>query len=146
MNSAASQYVGTQRLHRFVAIDDEHVFRAHLKGNRRLLGTEHLQVFWKRAFRKALPLRSGRDQRDLNLDSSCLFRKGAGIGRPRTNAKACLLASGCYENCGLLQSRVGNLKVSDLWSAADHFRQDLQHFWIAASEIGVRVLIFCPKD
>jgi hypothetical protein len=30
--------VGTQRLHRFVAIDDEHVFRAHLKGNRRLLG------------------------------------------------------------------------------------------------------------
>ena len=38
VNSAASQYVGTQRLHRFVAIDDEHVFRAHLKGNRRLLG------------------------------------------------------------------------------------------------------------
>jgi len=27
-----------KRLHRFVAVDDEHVFRAHWKGNRRLLG------------------------------------------------------------------------------------------------------------
>src|SRR5579863_3888085 len=44
-------------------------------------GTEHLQVFRRRAFLKALPLRSGRDQKDLNLDSSCLFRKGGG-GRP----------------------------------------------------------------
>jgi hypothetical protein len=38
MNSAASQHAGAQLLHRFVAIDDEHVFRAHWKGNRRLLG------------------------------------------------------------------------------------------------------------
>src|SRR5260370_938362 len=36
MNSAASQHAGAQRLHRFVAIDDEYVFRAHWKGNRRL--------------------------------------------------------------------------------------------------------------
>jgi hypothetical protein len=67
------------------------------------------------------------------------------ISKGKTSAKACLLASGCYENCGLLQSRVGNLKVSDLWSAVDHFRQDLQHFWIAAAEIGVRVLLLVPK-
>jgi len=38
VNSAASQHTGAQLLHRFVAIDDEHVFRAHLKGNWGLLG------------------------------------------------------------------------------------------------------------
>ena len=38
LNSAASQHTCAQLLHRFVAIDDEHVFRAHWKGNRRLLG------------------------------------------------------------------------------------------------------------
>src|ERR1700758_2813802 len=38
VNSAASQHAGAQVLHRFVAIDDEHVFRAHWKGNRRLRG------------------------------------------------------------------------------------------------------------
>ena len=38
VNSAASQDTGAQLLHRFVAVDDEHVFRANLKGNRRLLG------------------------------------------------------------------------------------------------------------
>jgi hypothetical protein len=50
------------------------------------------QVFWRRAFRKAgLPLISGRHQKDLNLDSSCLFRKRAGISRPnRTRKPACL--------------------------------------------------------
>src|SRR6267143_3301224 len=37
-NSAASQHAGAQLLHRVVAIDDEHVFRAHWKGNRRLRG------------------------------------------------------------------------------------------------------------
>src|SRR5260370_29597618 len=38
VNAAASQHMCAQLLHRFVAIDDEHVFRAHWKGNRRLLG------------------------------------------------------------------------------------------------------------
>jgi hypothetical protein len=38
VNSAASEHTGAQLLHRFVAIDDEHVFRAHLKGNWGLLG------------------------------------------------------------------------------------------------------------
>ena len=38
VNSAASQPAGAQLLHRFVAIDDEHIFRARWKGNRRLLG------------------------------------------------------------------------------------------------------------
>ncbi|PYX04129.1 MAG: hypothetical protein DMG85_18440 [Acidobacteria bacterium] len=37
VNSVASQHAGAHILHRFVAIDDEHVFRSHLKGNRRLL-------------------------------------------------------------------------------------------------------------
>jgi hypothetical protein len=38
VNSAASQHAGAQRLHRFVAIDDEHVFRVRWKGNWRLVG------------------------------------------------------------------------------------------------------------
>jgi hypothetical protein len=38
VNSVASQHVGAHPLHRFVAIDDEHVFRANLKGNWWLLG------------------------------------------------------------------------------------------------------------
>ena len=38
VNSTASQNAGAQRLHGFVAIEDEHVFRAHLRINRRLLG------------------------------------------------------------------------------------------------------------
>jgi hypothetical protein len=46
---------------------------------------------------------------------------------------------------GLLQSRAGNLKVSNLRSTVDHFRQGLQHFWIAAAEIGFRVLFLVPK-
>src|SRR5260370_42431493 len=56
-------------------------------------GTEHLHVFWRRAFRKAvLSLRSGRHQKDLNLDSSCLFPKGAGgsAAPNRTRKPACL--------------------------------------------------------
>ena len=44
-----------------------------------------------------------------------------------------------------MQRRVGNLKVSDLRSTVDHFRQGLQHFWIAAAEIGFRVLFLVPK-
>src|SRR5437660_2180516 len=54
-------------------------------------GTEHLQAFWRRAFRKAgLPLRSGSHQKDLNLDSSCLFRIGAESAAPIRTLKACL--------------------------------------------------------
>ncbi len=34
VNSAASQHVGAQHLHGFVAIDDEYVFGARWKGNR----------------------------------------------------------------------------------------------------------------
>src|SRR5260370_22768865 len=55
--------------------------------------TEPLQAFWRRAFRKAeLPLRSGRYQKDLNLDSSYLFPKGAGgsAAPNRTRKPACL--------------------------------------------------------
>jgi hypothetical protein len=37
MNSAASQSAGAQVLHGLIAIDDEHVFRSHWKGNWRLL-------------------------------------------------------------------------------------------------------------
>src|SRR5579864_577535 len=61
------------------------------------------------------------------------------------NAKACLLASGCHESRPLLQGRVGNLKVSDLRSTVYHFRQGLQHFWIAAAKIGFRVLFLVPE-
>src|ERR1700739_517742 len=102
--------------------------------------TEHLQAFWKRAFRKALPLRSGRPERS-NL---CFPRKGAGNGPPPTEFES-LLASGCYASSGLSQGRVGNLKVLDLRSTVDHFRQRLQHFWIAAAEIGFRILFLVPK-
>jgi hypothetical protein len=38
VNSVASQHAGAHPLLGFVAIDDEHVFRANLKGNWRLLG------------------------------------------------------------------------------------------------------------
>src|SRR5271156_1018278 len=38
VNSTASQHVCAQLLHRLVVIHDEHVFRANVKGNRRLLG------------------------------------------------------------------------------------------------------------
>src|SRR5712692_3299992 len=38
LHSVAPQHAGAQVLHLFVAIDDEHVFRGQLKGNRRLLG------------------------------------------------------------------------------------------------------------
>jgi hypothetical protein len=38
VNSVASQHAGAHLLHRFVAIDNEHVFRADVKGNWRLLG------------------------------------------------------------------------------------------------------------
>src|SRR6266853_1622359 len=90
MNSAASQHAGAQRLHGFVAIDDEHVFRAHLRINRRLLGHRTPPSLLEAAFRKAgLPLRSGRHQKDLNLDFY-LFRKGD-WSPPKANAKACLL-------------------------------------------------------
>src|SRR5260370_41357492 len=92
MNSAASQHAGAQRLHGFVAIDDEPVFRSRWKGNRRLLGHRTPPSLLEAAFRKAgLPLRSGdRHQKDLNLDF-CLFRKGRGLVAPKANARACLL-------------------------------------------------------
>ena len=43
-------------------------------------------------FGKQLPLRSGRDQKDLNLDSSCRFHKGGGDRPPPTEREslACL--------------------------------------------------------
>src|ERR1700686_1006842 len=53
MNSAASQHAGAQCLHGFVAIDDEHVFLAHLRINRRLLGHRTPPSVLEAAFRKA---------------------------------------------------------------------------------------------
>jgi hypothetical protein len=108
-------------------------------------GTEHLQAFWRRAFRKAgLPLRSGRDQKVLN--STLLASYVRGRGRPPPpNANACPLASGCYESRRLLQGRVGHLKVSDLRGTVDYFRQGLQHFWIATAEVGFRIFFLVPK-
>src|SRR5271170_14034 len=120
VNSAASQHTGAQLLHRFVAIDDEHVLRANLEGNRRLLGhrtppslleagvSESSVPFEKRAS----PERS---------KPRLFSRKGAGSAAP--NRTRSLSVSGCYASSVFLQGRVRNLKVSNLRRTGDHFRQ-----------------------
>src|SRR6266853_1353097 len=88
MNSAASQHAGAQRLHSFVAIDDEHVFRAHLRINRRLLGHGTPPSLLEAAFRKAgLPLRSGPSPERSKPRLLSLSRGGGDWSPPKRTRK-----------------------------------------------------------
>src|ERR1700730_14168644 len=117
VNSTTSPQAGAQRLHRFVAIDDEHVFRAHWKGNRRLLGHRTPPSLLEAGVSESRVTFEKRASPERSKPRLFLYLSQEGGDQPPLpNAKACLLASGCYASSGLLQGRVRNLKVSDLRS------------------------------